>query len=411
MNPTNENSNLVLIRWLTFLMFTMFAMTTDAVGVIIPHIIEEFKLTLTQASAFHYAPMIAIAISGIAFGFLADRLGRKRTILLGLGLFAIACFLFSIGNTFESFVGLLALSGCAIGIFKTGALALIGDISTSNHDHTRTMNTVEGFFGVGAIIGPFIVTYLLKIQVSWIYLYMFAGLVCMVMLLMAARVQYPATQPHEDHKKIDIRRTFHMMRNPYALGFSFVIALYVATEVAIYVWMPTLLKDYSGNFLWLATYALPIFFALRAGGRFLGSWILLHFSWTSVMLVFSSCIFLCFLGTTIFGIDAAIFLLPMSGLFMSMIYPTLNSKGISCFNKTEHGTIAGVILFFTAIAAALGPIAMGFVGDIFGHVRFGFYLATGFAGLLFIAMLFNWLKNPAEMRLAELNKSAYSSAE
>ncbi len=411
MNPTHENSSLVLIRWLTFLMFTMFAMTTDAVGVIIPHIIEEFKLTLTQASAFHYAPMIAIAISGIAFGFLADRLGRKRTILLGLGLFAIACFLFSIGNTFESFVGLLALSGCAIGIFKTGALALIGDISTSSHDHTRTMNTVEGFFGVGAIIGPFIITYLLKIQVSWIYLYMFAGFMCMVMLLMAARVQYPPTQQHEDHKKIDIRRTFHMMSNPYALGFSFVIALYVATEVAIYVWMPTLLKDYSGNFLWLATYALPIFFALRAGGRFLGSWILIYFSWTSVMLVFSSCIFLCFLGTAIFGIDAAIFLLPISGLFMSMIYPTLNSKGISCFNKTEHGTIAGVILFFTAIAAALGPIAMGFVGDIFGHVRFGFYLATGFAGLLCIAMLFNWLKNPAEMRLTEQNKSGYSSAE
>ena len=41
----------------------------------------------------------------------------------------------------------------------------------------------------------------------------------------------------------------------------------------------------------------------------------------------------------------------MPGLFMSMIYPTLNSKGISCFPKTEHGAIAGVILFFTAAAA------------------------------------------------------------
>ena len=33
----------------------------------------------------------------------------------------------------------------------------------------------------------------------------------------------------------------------------------------------------------------------------------------------------------------AILLLPLSGLFMSVLYPTLNSKGISCFRKPEHG--------------------------------------------------------------------------
>ena len=69
-------------------------------------------------------------------------------------------------------------------------------------------------------------------------------------------------------EKIDIKRTLKMIRNPYAAGFSGAIALYVATEVAIYVWMPTLLKEYSGNATWFATYALTVFFVLRAGGRF-----------------------------------------------------------------------------------------------------------------------------------------------
>ena len=31
-----------LIKWLTFLMFMMFAMTTDSVGVIIPEVIKEY---------------------------------------------------------------------------------------------------------------------------------------------------------------------------------------------------------------------------------------------------------------------------------------------------------------------------------------------------------------------------------
>ena len=55
----------------------------------------------------------------------------------------------------------MGLSGLAIGVFKTAALALIGDISTSTAQHTSIMNTAEGFFGVGAIIGPAILARLL----------------------------------------------------------------------------------------------------------------------------------------------------------------------------------------------------------------------------------------------------------
>lgn len=56
------------VKWLTFIMFLIFAMTTDAVGVIIPEVIKTFGLTLTQAATFHYATMIAIAVSGICLG-------------------------------------------------------------------------------------------------------------------------------------------------------------------------------------------------------------------------------------------------------------------------------------------------------------------------------------------------------
>src|ERR1039457_6581401 len=95
----SESRNLTAIRWLTFLMFTMFAMTTDSVGVIIPEVIKEFRLSMTEAGAFHYAPMSAIAIAGILFGYFADRLGRKPTIIVGLMIFAINSYLFAVGSS------------------------------------------------------------------------------------------------------------------------------------------------------------------------------------------------------------------------------------------------------------------------------------------------------------------------
>ncbi len=88
------------------------------------------------------------------------------------------------------------------------------------------------------------------------------------------------------------------------------------------------------------------------------------------------------LGSLIGGVESGAWLLPLSGLFMSIMYPTLNSKGISCFPCSQHGAAAGVILFFTAVAAALGPLAMGAVSDAYGGSHAGFVLATVFAFLL-----------------------------
>ena len=400
--------NLSLIKWLTFMMFMMFAMTTDSVGVIIPEVIKEFRLSMTVGGAFHYAAMSGIAFAGFFLGYLADKLGRKRTIILGLVLFALNSYLFAVGRSSHS----LCFCSClfrAIGIFKTGALALIGDITRSTTEHTATMNTVEGFFAVGAIIGPAIVARLLAIGTSWKWLYVIAGSICVLLIVTASLVSYPQTAGTSE--SVDLKRTLHMMKNRYALGFSAAIFLYVAVESAIYVWMPTLLAGYHGSLIWMATYAISIFFVLRAAGRFVGSWMLARLNWAAVVAVFSLAILVCFVTSMLGGVRIAVLVLPISGLFMSVLYPTINSKGISCFRKAEHGAVSGVILFFTCVAAVLGPLAMGALSDYFGDAKYGFVLATAFAALLFIGLLLNWIFNPARELLRKLDHSEYEVAE
>lgn len=388
-----------LIRLLTCMMFFMFAMTTDAVGSIIPALIDEFGLSLSAASAFHYVPMVAIATGGLCFGFLADRLGRQQSIVLGLLLYGAGSLLFVVGNTFGFFVTLLAISGLGVSIFKVGALALVGDITGNAREHTSLMNTVEGWFAVGAIVGPALVATLLGAGLSWTWLYVAAAGICVLLMLAALRVDYPHVQCASD-EPASLQQTLKLLKDPCARGFSALIMLYVAVEVAIYVWMPTWLNDYSGSLVWLATYALSLFFVLRAAGRFFGAWLLQRLAWDLVMMVLAGAILLCFAGSLAGGEAWALWLLPLSGLFMSMLYPTLNSKGISCFPRSEHGAIAGLILFFTAFAAAVGPLMMAAVSDVLGSIRYGFVLATGFALLLFLGLCWNWWRKPAAARLA-----------
>ena len=395
-----EEKNTGLIRALTCMMFFMFAMTTDAVGSIIPSLIDEFGLSLSAASAFHYVPMAAIALGGLVLGFLSDRYGRKFTIVLGLSLYGVGSLLFILGNTFSFFVALLGLSGIGVSVFKVGALALVGDITRSTREHTTFMNTVEGFFAVGAIVGPALVAVLLTAGISWKYLYVAASAICALLIVAALLARYPSNRKTSASPS-SVSQAMVMIKNPYALGFSTLIMLYVAVEVAIYVWMPTWLKDYTGPTPWLATYALTIFFILRAAGRFMGVWLLHLLSWDTVLAVMAVAILLCFAGSLVAGPGLAVWLLPLSGLFMSVVYPTLNSKGISCFPKAEHGAIAGLILFFTAFAAAFGPVVMAVASDALGDIRYGFILATGFALLLCLGLLRNRIKAPAAARLVQ----------
>ncbi len=129
-----------------------------------------------------------------------------------------------------------------------------------------------------------------------------------------------------------------------------------------------------------------------------------------MLAVFSGSILLCFVLAVTGGVQWAVYALPLSGLFMSIIYPTINSKGISCLPKAEHGAGAGVILFFTCVSAVLAPLAIGAVGDAFGQIAYGFWLATGFAALLFAGLLLNWALNPTRAVLEQLDLTEYQRA-
>ena len=402
---TGGRRNMAVVKTLTYLMFAMFAMTTDSVGLIIPEVIRTFQLSLTAAGTFQYATMTGIALAGLLLGQLADRFGRRPTIVAGLTLFAAACFLLAAGDAFLFFAVLMGLSGLAIGVFKTGALALIGDISTSTAQHTAIMNMAEGFFGVGAIIGPAVLARLLAAGLSWKWLYVIAGTICVALIVLALLVKYPdRAKPAGGSGSGGTGRA---IRNPYVLAFSAGAFLYVGAEAAVYVWMPTLLAGYTGTATTLAVYSISIFFLLRAAGRFLGAWMLTRFEWQAVLALFSGSILLCFGLSAVGGLSWAVYLLPLSGLFMSVVYPTLNSKGISCLPKSEHGAAAGVILFFTCVSAVLAPLAIGAVGDAMGAIAYGFWLATGFAALLFAGLTANWLLNPTRTVLEQLDITDY----
>ena len=144
-----RQDNARLVRWLTCLMFFTFAMTTDAVGSVIPRIIAEYSLSMTAAGSSSTRPCWESPPVRCCWAFLQTGIGRQLTIILGLALYGASSLLMAVFGQFPMLVALLAAAGLGISVFKTAALALIGDVTTSSQAHTRFMNTVEGFFARG----------------------------------------------------------------------------------------------------------------------------------------------------------------------------------------------------------------------------------------------------------------------
>lgn len=397
----------LLLKSLIFLMFAAFAMTTDSVGTVIPQIIRDYQLGLTAAGAFHYATMSGIGLAAIGLGFLADRIGRKPTILLGLALFCASSAFFAVGRDFGFFVLLLFLSGLGIGIFKAAALAVVGDISNSTREHSRMMNLIEGFFGVGAIAGPAVVATSLAAGFSWKWVYLIAAALCALLIAGTFFASFPKPI-HHGARPASAREVLRLLGDPLAILFAAMLMLYVGAEAAIYVWAPTYFAGYDGPDAWVAAYVVSVFFILRAAGRFLGAWLLARFDWPVVLAVCSAAMALLFLVAVSFGRNAALYALPVTGLFMSVLYPTINSTGISCFPRERHGSIAGFLLFFTCLSAVLAPLAMGAVGDFTGNSDFSMILGCAFAVMLGALCLWNLAVSPAAMRLAERNSEDYA---
>jgi fucose permease len=396
----------IALKSLVFLMFAMFAMTTDSVGTVIPEVIREFNLGLAAGGSFQYATMSGIGIAAISLGFLADRIGRKITILIGLCLFGGGSALFAAGHSFLLFVALLFVSGLGIGIFKAGALALIGDLSRSTHEHARTMNLVEGFFGVGAIVGPAVVTFAVNHGASWKWVYLVAAMLCFLLVVNSAIFSFPAPIKQREAPARP-SEALRLAGDPAAIFFGAALMLYVGAEAAIYVWTPTYLAAYRGPWPLVAGYAVSIFFVLRAFGRFLGVWLLSRWNWSTVLAISSGAMALLFWAAVLGGRSVAVFALPATGLFMSVLYPTINSTGISCHDKGRHGSIAGLLLFLTCASAVAAPLLMGAIGDAFGDIAYSIVVGAVLAALLAGLCVWNVVRAPFAARLAARNLDDY----
>ena len=120
----------------------------------------------------------------VLFGWLADRIGRRRGFMLGFFLSAVTPLLFALAaNTTGMIAGFVSL-GIGFSALYVGSTAHIGD-RVPHHQHGKMLGLYESSRGLGGLLGPLVagaVTPILGFEGMFIVMSAIAGLGFAVMI-------------------------------------------------------------------------------------------------------------------------------------------------------------------------------------------------------------------------------------
>lgn len=262
-------------------------------------IAEEFNTSISEIGLTLTSYFIGISIGQLAYGPIMDKFGRKKPLLIGLGIY----FLSAISCMYSPNLGWLIVSrfflaiGAAAGM--VAAKAVVRDIFPV-HEVAGAISVLMLIMGGAPIIAPTVGSFIID-AFGWEMIFLFLASFCLIMIISVSRFLPESIVPD---KMVDLKpkqvaiKYFGILTHPKFWSFAFAGSFAIG---AMFAYISDAPKLFMGNF-GLSQKEFGLLFGLNAGGLILGSQInrlfLRKFSalqitlFNSVVLVLLSSLFL-----------------------------------------------------------------------------------------------------------------------
>ena len=404
------------IKTSLFLNYFVFAILLNSVGTVILQVQNNYGVSESSASILEAFKDLSIAAVSFLVASYITRIGYKNAMLIALGLVTVACLLMPSLSSFWMTKVLFAAVGTSFALIKVSVYSTIGIVTTDKKEHASFMNFIESFFMVGILTGYFIFSAFVDDQnpqsTSWLNVYYLLAAITTVafVLLFTTKLDESSVQSNESKPFLeDFADMMKLAIKPLVLVFIISAFTYVLIEQSIMSWLPTFNSKVLNLSATLSIQMASILAASTAVGRFSAGIALRKIHWFNVLiicLISAAALVLIAIPlatreetTTIeswAGAPLGAFVFPLIGLFLSPIYPAINSVILSTLPARQHGPMSGLIVIFSALGGTTGSII---TGNIFQHYggQTAFYFSLVPISLLAVSLfLFNRLQKSRE---------------
>ncbi|MGY0504029.1 multidrug effflux MFS transporter [Luteimonas sp. e5] len=299
--------------------------TIDTMFPAFPQIAAELnadKLAMQQTISVY---LLAYAVMSMAHGPLSDALGRRRVIIAGLAVFALASVGCALSTSMPMLLGFRILQGLSAGVGLIVGRAVIRDVFDGD-DAQRLMSQVSMIFGIAPAVAPLVGAWLLR-WAAWPAIFWFLALYALAMIA-AVMWRLPETHPPAARSPLQpapmLRGYAAMLRHTRFMRLALAGSVNFAALFLYIASAPALVLDHlrlgEGGFGWffipmIAGMMLGAFTSGRLAGRLDGV--------AQVRLGFACCIVAAVINVAYHG------LVDPPGVLATVLPVALNSFGIA----------------------------------------------------------------------------------
>jgi multidrug resistance protein len=231
------------VRTIIMLLAASVALMMTGFGIIMPIFarrIGEFGSGVEALGLMTMSFALAQFVAAPFMGALADRIGRRPLILVGLAAFAVANIGFLFARSTEAFFAIRAFEGALTAGLFPAAMGVVGDVAPENR-RARWVGIVMGSYGAGFIFGPVIGGVLYE---GWGFVAPFLVSAAMALLaLLAAALLVPETRTPKVRRREALRS-----RRDAAVAVSLERSIWASMPRPLYVFGTLLVLDFVSVF-------------------------------------------------------------------------------------------------------------------------------------------------------------------
>jgi fucose permease len=387
---------------LAYAAFVLVGVNVGAGGVLLPEQITDYDVDKATIGLMFFASSAGFVVAGAAAGGLIHRLGTRLALLVGSGAFMVGTLYMAARPPFVAFVAVQAVAGFGTGVLESVLNAHLAGLPKA----TTLLNRLHAFFGVGALLGPLLTTWVLGFA-PWTVVKLLTA-VPAVPLMIGFGLAYPrraasAASAASPEVGVSAARSGRgllaaTLREPGVLLGAVLLSVYVGLEIGVGNWAFSYLTEERGHGDVLAGYTVSAYWLGLTVGRFVISPVATRFGLSAVGMMHA-----CMAGVAastllawlVPGAAAATVGLALLGFFLGPIFPTTMAVApdvtVPRLVPTAIGVMnAGSVAGGSALPWLAGATAQGV----------GAWTLLPFALVLAVAQWLVWWRMAARIRVA-----------
>jgi fucose permease len=352
--------------FLYFACFIALGASSGLLGVAWPSIQATFNLPLDAVGLLLLASTVGFVLVSMVAGQLAGRLGIGRFLFLSNLVLATGILGFAFAPAWWTMILISLLAGWGTGGFDTGL-----NIFVATNYGVRVMNWTHATFGIGATIGPLLMTAAVTSSYGWRAGYLVVGLLMILLSFFFVPIiragdqsSTPANSGMAETKPpVNIARPSHTLHLPLVWLGILLFSVYAGVEVAVGQWAFALFTESRNIPPELAGFFVSLYWAGLTAGRLVLGAIAPRLG--VVTLVRASMIGVCVASALLWITNPIVSLVTvvLLGFSLAAIFPTLMSDTPRRVGARHAPNAIGYQMSAASIGIAILPGLAGVLAD------------------------------------------------